>query len=516
MAGFGENNNGIAKGEFELIFGSEIRESMSYLCCETFKENRIHMRKNLFTSTLGILLCLNLSAQLCEDGLSDGNLCQDIHQYTFMPAESIGGGIINDNWGWVSPETGKEYALQGRSNGTAFIDISDPFNPVYIGNLPTHDFEILWRDIKVYDNHAFIVAESAGHGLQVFDLMQLDAVINPPVQFEESAHFPGFGNAHNIAINEETGFAYVVGSGIAMGGLYMIDISDPLNPTAAGLFSEDGYTHDVQVVVYNGPDVAFGGREMAFASNENSLTIVDVTDKSDPEMLSRSTYDGSSYTHQGWISEDHRYFLINDELDEGEFGHNTRTYVWDIESLVEPQLIGFFESDISSIDHNLYVKGNYCYQANYTGGLRVWELTDLANLNVQEVAYFDIIPQHNNVQFIGAWNVYPYFPSGTMLLSNMYLGLHILEPDFEVVTSVDVDNDRLPLQLYPNPARDHVRIASIPADAELLEIYDLTGKQVWSNASNWDDHGVLVDTSNFPKGLYVVKAGANTARLVIQ
>jgi choice-of-anchor B domain-containing protein len=516
MAESGFSQNGNAKTMIELMSGSNNRIAMPYLCLETFKENHIHMRKNLLTSILSVMLCFNLSAQMCEGGFSDGNLCKDVNQYAFMPAESIGGGIMNDNWGWVSPETGREYALQGRSNGTSFIDVSDPFNPIYIGNLPTHDFEILWRDIKVYDNHAFIVAESAGHGMQVFDLMQLDAVTDPPVQFEESAHFPGFGNAHNIAINEATGFAYVVGSNLASGGLYMIDISDPLNPAPAGLFSEDGYTHDVQVVIYNGPDAGYAGHEVAFASNENTLTIVDVTDKPDPVMLSRTTYEGSAYSHQGWLTEDHRYFLLNDELDEGTFGHNTRTYVWDVESLENPELIGFFESDIASIDHNLYIKGNYCYQANYTGGLRVWELTDLANLNVEEVAYYDIIPEHNNVQFIGSWNAYPFFPSGTIILSNMYVGLHILEPDFEVVTTTISQNEKLPLQLYPNPARDHVRIASIPADAELLEIYDLTGKQVWSKASNWDDHGVLVDTSGFPKGLYVVKAGASTARLIIQ
>lgn len=473
------------------------------------------MKKVLLPILAGLISSFSANAQQCVDGLSGGDLCNNINQYAFLPAEAIGGGIINDNWGWVSPTTGKEYALQGRSTGTSFIDITDPFNPIYIGNLPTHDFEILWRDIKVYQNHAFIVAESAGHGLQVFDLMQLDEVTDSPVIFEESAHLPAFGNAHNIAINEETGYAYVVGSSMAMGGLFMIDIQDPLNPIPVGMFSEDGYTHDVQVVVYNGPDAAYSGSEIAFASNENTLTIVDVTEKPDPVMLSRSEYEGSAYAHQGWLTEDHRYFLLNDELDEGTFGHNTRTYVWNVESLENPQLVGFFESEIPSIDHNLYVMGNHCYQANYTGGLRVWKLNDLSTLDIEEVAFYDNIPEHNNVQFIGAWNVYPYFPSGTIILSNMYQGFHVLQPDFEVVTDVQTQEE-MSLSAYPNPAGNWVRIASIPQDVSHLELYDMTGKLVWSKGLGNVHEEVTVDTSGFPQGLYIVKAGGSTARLVVQ
>lgn len=473
--------------------------------------------KNICLSgVLCSVLPVGMQAQECVAGFSDGNLCSNVNQYAFMTSAELGGGVMNDNWGWVSPETGREYALQGRSTGTAFIDISDPENPVYLGNLPTHDFEILWRDIKVYDNHAFIVAESGGHGMQVFDLMQLDDVDSPPVTFEESAHMPDFGNAHNIAINEETGYAYVVGSGMAMGGLFMIDIQDPLNPTPAGLFADDGYTHDVQVVVYDGPDAAYSGKEVAFASNENSMTIVDVTDKADPQLVSRAEYDSSAYAHQGWLTEDHRYFLLNDELDEGTFGHNTRTYIWDVQSLENPELVGYYESHLPSIDHNLYVMGNHCYQANYTGGLRVLRLNDLANLDIEEVAYYDIIPENNNIQFIGAWNVYPYFPSGTMILSNMYAGFHVLQPDFDTSTSVTEISNENALQIYPNPSTGQVRVEGWPKDAGLLELYDLTGKRVAQRDLTAQEMQVDFDVSANPKGLYLLKAGSSTARLVIQ
>lgn len=466
-----------------------------------------------------ILMCLiaastTILAQPCIDGFAGMYPCEGIHQYAFMPADEMGGGVINDNWGWVSSETGREYAIQARSSGTSFIDITDPANPVYLGNLPTHDFEILWRDVKVYSNHAFIVAESGGHGMQVFDLTQLDAVVNPPVDFSETAHYPLFGNAHNVAINEESGYAYAVGTNTYSGGLHFINIQDPQFPVAAGGFEADGYTHDVQVVNYDGFDANYVGREMAFASNENSLTIVDVTDKSDPVMVSRTEYENSAYAHQGWLTEDHRYFLLGDELDEGTFGNNTRTFVWDLLNLEEPELVGYIESDISSIDHNLYFKGGYCYQANYTGGLRVLKMNNPATLDFEEVAFFDVIPENDNVQFIGAWNVYPFFPSGTIILSNMYQGMHILQPDFDPMTGINQPNVSQ-ISCYPNPSSDFVRIEGVSSESNSVEVFNSTGRMVLSQGVS--NSGVLeIDVSNLSPGLYLLLAGNDSIRLVIQ
>lgn len=471
---------------------------------------------NLATFFMFAMISGVTNAQECVDGFSGANLCQGIHQYAFMSADEIGGGVINDNWGWVSPETGREYAIQARSSGTSFIDISDPANPVYLGNLATHDMEILWRDVKVYSDHAFIVAESPGHGMQVFDLTQLDEVTNPPVQFSESAHYPMFGNAHNVAINEESGYAYAVGSNTYSGGLHFVNIQDPTSPQPAGGFEADGYTHDVQVVMYDGFDGSYIGKEIAFASNENSLTIVDVSDKSDPQMISRSEYDSSAYAHQGWLTEDHRYFLLNDELDEGTFLNNTRTFVWDLLTLEEPVLVGYFESELQSIDHNLYIKGDYCYQANYTGGLRVLHLDNLASLEIEEVAYYDVIPENNNIQFIGSWNVYPFFPSETIILSNMYQGMHILQPDFDPTVSVEEDLRVERMKAFPVPTSDILHVEAIPSSAQGLDIFDITGKLVWTKDVNALLEHTSIDISGFPAGLYFLKAGEERIRIVVE
>ncbi len=367
-----------------------------------------------------------LSNMPCVNGMAGNYPCHEVDLLAFMPLATIGGGNGNDIWGWTDPLDGSEYAIMGRTNGTAFVDISDPYNPVYLGNLPTHSSNSTWRDIKVYKNHAFIVSEGSNHGMQIFDLTQLRNVNFPPMTFSNTAHYNGFSRAHNIVINEDSGYAYAVGTNTCAGGLHMVDINAPAAPLYAGCFSTDGYTHDAQCVIYNGPDEDYQGQEVCFNSNENTLTIVDVTSKFLPVQLSRTSYLGQRYTHQGWLTEDHAYFLLNDELDEMNNGHNTRTYIWDVQDLNAPVLLGSHLSTAAAIDHNLYVLGNYVYQANYRAGLRILELTDLAGATMTEVGYFDIYPLNNNASFNGAWSNYPYFESGTIIVSGIEQGLFVL------------------------------------------------------------------------------------------
>ncbi len=364
----------------------------------------------------------------CVGGKAGVFSCNHIDLEYFFPMSAIGGGDGNDGWGWTDPVTMQEYVLMGRAGGTSFIDISTPSAPVYLGDLPTHTSNSDWRDIRVYQDHAFIVSEASNHGLQVFDLKQLRSVTNPPVQFSETAHLSTFGNAHNIAINEETGFAYVVGANICAGGLYMVDLQDPANPTGAGCFADDGYTHDVQCVVYNGPDTDYTGREICFAYNEDTLTIVDVTDKSAPTQISRFSYSGVAYSHQGGLAKSQRFILLDDELDEQQAGHKTKTYILNVADLENPALTGEFLGNSNAIDHNLYVEGDFAYQANYTAGLRILRLGDLATMDLCEVASFDVYPDSDSAIFSGAWSNYPYFKSGIVAVMAIE-GLALLRPD---------------------------------------------------------------------------------------
>ncbi len=349
-----------------------------------------------------------------------------------LTLEQLGtGGASNvlgsDCWGWTDPQDGTEYAIVGLTNGTAFVDISDPRNPVYLGTLPTQTGNAAWRDMKVYANHCFIVSDGNGaHGMQVFDLTQLrTASRTTPTTFTNTAWYGGITRSHNIAINEDTGFAYLVGTNVASGGLHVVDLSNPAAPVAAGNFSADGYTHDVQVVVYHGPDPDHGGQEIAFACNEDTVTIVNVNDKSNMTMISRNPYAQDQYTHQGWLSEDHRYFYMGDELDESQYGGLTRTHIFDCQDLDNPVYLGYFSGATPAIDHNMYVRGNYLYQANYAAGLRVLEI-GANQADLTEVAHFDTFNTDTAPDFDGAWSCYPYFDSGTVLVNDRQNGMFLV------------------------------------------------------------------------------------------
>ena len=234
----------------------------------------------------------------------------------------------------------------GLRSGTAFVEITEPIIPKYIGYLPTHTAgdSSSWRDIKTYANHLFVVREAANHGLQVFNLMQLLNVnmASMPVRFAETAHYNKFGNAHNIAIN---------------GGLHIIDIKNPSNPVAANGFVKDDYTHNCQCVVYSGPDTRYTGKEICFNYNADTLTILNVTSKSSILQLSRTGYNSSAYTHQVGSR-----MTVHDERDK-RGTVNTRSHVFNVENLTEPIYVGFHLGTTTARDHNLYVKGILVFEA---------------------------------------------------------------------------------------------------------------------------------------------------------
>ena len=381
----------------------------------------------------------------CTDGATGPFDCSQVDLVAFVPLASLGadpGTILNDIWGWTDPVTGRDWALVGRSDATAFVDVSDPANPRYAGELPLTEgaTENLWRDIKVYADHAFIVADGAGaHGVQIFDLTQLRDAAGPPVTYAETARYDGIASAHNIVINEETGMAYAVGSSMGGqtcgGGLHMIDVRTPAEPVFLGCFADNttgrqrtGYSHDAQCVIYRGPDEDYQGREICFGANETALSIADVTDRDNPVAIARGEYPNVAYAHQGWLTEDQRYFFMGDEADEAQGGvDRTRTLIWDVADLDDPLLLKEHFAETSTIDHNQYVRGNRLYQANLMSGLRVLDISDVEN--PIEIGFFDTVPDDAGLPaFGGAWSNYPFFESGIVVVSSWSEGLFVLRP----------------------------------------------------------------------------------------
>lgn len=363
----------------------------------------------------------------CENGFAGIFPCSGYDLMSNLTLSELGASGGNDSWGWTDTSTGKEYALMGVNNGTAFVDISDPINPIYIGRLPTNSVNSTWRDIKVYNNYAFIVSEATAHGMQIFDLTRLRDVTESTQTFSSNAVYEGFGSAHNIVINEQSGYAYAVGTQTFNGGAHFINIQDPLNPVAAGGFAMGDYSHDAQVVTYNGPDTDYTGKEIFIGSNENEIVIADITDKENPITISTTGYSNVGYTHQGWFTEDQRYFILGDELDERNFGFNTRTLVFDFNDLDTPVFKATYIGPTAAIDHNAYVKGDLLYLSNYTAGVRFIDISNIGSGDLFEVGFFDTYPTNDNTSFNGVWSVYPYLNSGNIIISDGDNGLFIVK-----------------------------------------------------------------------------------------
>ena len=378
------------------------------------------------------------------EGEASGFDCESVDLVSFLPLAHMGaerGIVTNDVWGWTDPETGQEIVLVGMSNQTAFVDVTDPGMPTYLGRLPMPETATAstWRDMKVYQDHMYVVSDGAGeHGMQVFDLTRLRGLDgSDPQTFASDAHYDQIASAHNIVINEETGFAYSVGSSgggqTCGGGLHMINIQNPLAPVFAGCFQDmstgrqrTGYSHDAQCVVYHGPDTDYQGREICLGSNETALSIADVTDKSNPLTIAMASYPNVGYSHQGWLSEDHSYFFMGDELDEsGGNVTNTRTLIWDLADLDDPILAREYLAETKATDHNLYILGNTMYQSNYKSGLRVLDISDPEN--PQLVGNFDTVPYGgDDASMTGSWSNYPFFKSGVVVVTSSREGLFVV------------------------------------------------------------------------------------------
>jgi choice-of-anchor B domain-containing protein len=267
--------------------------------------------------------------------------------------------------------------------------------------------------------------------MQIFDLRELRNVPTPPETFSGTAHYGGFGNAHTITLNPDSGHIFVNGTNTCAGGPHMVNVSDPLHPTFAGCYSGDGYTHDSQCVTYHGADSAYTGHEVCFNANEDTLTVLDATNKANPVQLARKGYPDFGYTHQGWLTGDHNYFVLDDEFDEADYAHTAYSYIWDVRNLNNPKLLGTYRARFRAIDHNQYIKDDRVYQANYRAGLHILDATNIAKGKLREVGFFDIYPADDNPNFNGAWNVYPFHSNGVVTISGIEQGLFVVQPQPE-------------------------------------------------------------------------------------
>ena len=445
----------------------------------------------------------------CTNGFSGEFPCNNYDLLSHVPvstlANSLGNPEGSDVWGWTDPDTGKEYAIAAMTNSTAFVDITDPINPIFWGRLDSNAGNNYWRDVKIYGNYAFIVADNVGnHGMQVFDLTRLRETNQTEEPELPDLVYDEVTSCHNIIINETSAIAYLLGCNTFNGGPNFVDISDPLNPVNLGGYATDGYTHDAQVVTYSGPDTDYTGKEILVGSNENKVVILDVTDKSNVIKVSEFDYSQIGYTHQGWFTEDQRYFLLGDEEDELNFGINTRTLVFDFQDLDNPIQINTYLGPSNAIDHNGYVKGTDFFMASYRAGMRVLDISTIGETNNQftEIGYFDTYPTNNGAGFNGAWSVYPYFDSGNIIINDIERGLFVVRKS-ETLGNIVILKDSF--SISPNPTNKNPVIkAAQNQQIKTVAVFNVLGRQIFFKHNINDEEFVLPLEKNL-KGMYIVK-----------
>jgi choice-of-anchor B domain-containing protein len=348
-------------------------------------------------------------------------------------------------WGFADLDDNREYAVLGHRNGTAVFDVTQPGTPVLVGNVPGNPS--LWREVKIFQvadpaggphhAYAYITTEAPNSGLQILDLSNL------PNSVTLANTLTDFGSSHTVMISKvdyatmaalpgHEAFLFIAGANVAGGAYRIYSLANPaapvlVTPPPAGT----GYMHDsTSMILTDGRTTqcaaAHNPCEVLVDFNETTVDLWDVTDKAAPFKLSATTYPTASYVHSGWPTEDNRYVVVHDELDELRRGLNTHIYTLDIGSLVAPTLVTSYTGPLTATDHNGYTRGNRYYVSHYKRGLVIFDITNPTALT--EIGSFDtyLSPSANTAGTDGNWGVYPFLPSGTILVSDIEGGLFLL------------------------------------------------------------------------------------------
>jgi choice-of-anchor B domain-containing protein len=429
---------------------------MSYIGKANFREFKMITRAMILLIIFGILSIheLNARAMPCASGKSGVFACRSVEQQANIALDEFQSNprAASNLWGYTDPDDGNEYAIIGLSNGTAVVQVTNPIKPRVVGIVRAKDSD--WREVKVYsvfnsttrkwDAYAYVSTEAQNGGLQVIDLSALPNRVSLAYTDREisTSHTLFVANVDFVSgkrIEGLTPVLYVQGSNVA--GLVAYSLANPKNPKIIGRYTET-YVHDIYAETFSGAranQCADGHNpcEVVFASTGRDLRTIDFTDKSNPVVLHRLEYPRVGYAHSSWISSNKNWLFNFDEFDEIDSGTNTRILTINIQNFRNMRVAGTFHGREKSIEHNGYVVGNRLYLSHYTRGLVVMDVTNPTR--IREIAFFDTHPEddkdnpqsmhpgHGSVSFNGAWGVFPFLPSGNILISDMERGLFVLK-----------------------------------------------------------------------------------------
>jgi choice-of-anchor B domain-containing protein len=383
----------------------------------------------------------------CVQGFAGPHPCRNVDLLGHVALDQLSSrpGTMSNLWGFVDRNDNREYAVVGVSNGTAVIDVTNPQAPREVGTVPGNSS--LWREVKVlqffdapanrYRAYAYLSTEAV-QGMQVLDLSGLPNSVTlantiSEYQTSHTLYVSNIDHGTCEALPGRTPFLYIAGANRNGGSFLIFSLA---NPAAPQLVTQappgTGYMHDSTSLYLTDNrtaqcDQGHNPCEVLVDFNESTVDLWDVTNKSNPVRLSATGYPSARYTHSGWFTADQRAIIVHDELDELRIaGQSTQIYTLEIDDLRAPSIVTSYVGPGTTTDHNGYTKGDRYYVSHYKRGLVVFDVSNPRVL--REVGNLDTFlqPASDAAGTDGAWGVYPFLPSGNILISDIDNGLFVL------------------------------------------------------------------------------------------
>jgi choice-of-anchor B domain-containing protein len=386
------------------------------------------------------------AATPCTQGAAGPFPCRNLDFQSQVSLAQLSSAPISaaNVWGFVDLNDNREYAVLGVRNGTAIIEVTNPASPREVVTIPGNASP--WREVKVYQTfdsvanrwraYAYVTTEAANSGLQTIDLSGLPATAvlastNMDTSSQHTLYVSNIDYATNTALPGLEPVLYVAGSNLSGGSWRAYSLANPAAPALVGSAPSTRYMHDSTSLVVTGARAAqcapqHDPCEVLVDFNVNQVELWDVTNKIQPVLLGAATNPNNRYIHSGWPTADGMHLIFHDELEEVQLGVPTQIYTLSLADLRAPTVQISHVGSTTTTDHNGYMRGGYYYVSHYRRGVVVF---DASNPNqLVEVASFDnyVTPSSNIAGTDGTWGVYPFLPSGNLLVSDIENGLFVL------------------------------------------------------------------------------------------
>lgn len=268
------------------------------------------------------------------------------------------------------------YAYVGVGSRLTVLDISTPSSPQELGSSAPFDAAV--RNVEAIGNTAFVTA--GGAGLYLLD-------ISNPAQPTIIGNYKSSG--YTEGMTADGNYAYVADG---PDGLRIVDITDRAHPMEVSSVYKLNYSFDVTV----------DGGYAYIAAAGAGLLVADISDPTHPKEISSYGLYGYAYG----IAKLGSTIYVADGW-EG-------LQVIDVSDPTEPQSIGSYNTPGWAMD--VATAGDMLYMADASGGLRVLNVADKSK--VMEVGSFPTPDGHSGHLSVSGNTIY---------MADTHLGVHIVD-----------------------------------------------------------------------------------------